>query len=105
MVAKISSKGGRVNNYVQEKRDEFFWAGCNDFLNETYLTLSYCVCINTGDLKMSSTARTVNNVFLIVLAPIIVFGPIIIAYKMYKVWQVKATWDQEPDTEEEKEGG
>ena len=42
---------------------------------------------------------------MLVLAPVIVFGPFVLAYKMYKGWQVKATWDQEPDTDEEKEGG
>ena len=49
-VAKITSKGCSANNFVQDKRDEFFWGGFNDFYNETYLTLSYCACINTSSL-------------------------------------------------------
>ena len=80
-------KQGRIHDYCRRKFDGFVWAGCNDFLNEIYLTMSFGICINTSSLEFSSTAIGINNVYGCIFALIVGFGPIILAKKVSSGWK------------------
>jgi len=55
--------------------------------NKFYLTMAFGICINTSSLEFSSTAIGINNVYGILFASIVGFGPILLAKKVAAGWK------------------
>ena len=85
----ILTRGGRAHNFITRKRNSFLWAGCNDFFNSIYMTMSFGFCVNVTSLfDFSSTSIIINNIYALFFGITIVTSPIAIAKKLLKGWLV-----------------
>ena len=79
---------GKALDFVVTKQIAFRWGGLCDFFNEVYLTMSFCVCINSSDMSFETPSEGVNNTFNLVVGVALVVGPIIIVVNLNKNWKV-----------------
>ena len=87
LFARILPRGNFLSDFVVRKRDQFRWAGLTDFVNDTCLSLSFCVIINTTKFGFNSWQDSVNSVFMIVVATLIVMWPIKVTLSTRSMWK------------------
>ena len=87
LLAKVLPNGNFVSKFVKSKRDAFLWAGLTDFVNETFLTLSFCILINTTEYRFNNWSNAFNSVFMTLVATILIVWPLKVTYSANKMWQ------------------
>lgn len=63
------------------------WSGAVDFFTDIYLTLSYCLCINSSSMEFESPSTSINNTFNIIIGIALVFGPILVVWGLNRGWK------------------
>ena len=87
LLARVLPSGNSVSNFARNKRDGFFWVGLTDFVNETYLTLAFCVCINTTEYRFNNWSNAFNSVFMTLIATVLIIWPFKVSYSASKLWK------------------
>ena len=89
IVRMMKNKNGCAYRFARRKLDGFFWAGCHDFINETYIAICFAACINYSDYKFSSGIVAFSNIFALFMTAVYVSDPLIIAIKAYRRWKLE----------------
>ena len=86
LLVRVLPSGNFVFKFVKNKRDDFMWAGLTDFVNETYLTLAFCILINTTEYRFNNWSNAFNSVFMTIVATILILWPLKVTYSANKMW-------------------
>ena len=88
LLTRVTSKGGKVNNWARSKKSSFRWAGFTTFLNEIYLNLAFACCINAYALGTSSSTTTFMSIMTVTVGLLEIFWPIKVACDLNKTMKV-----------------
>ena len=56
LLVKVLTEGSRAHSYFRMKLQSWLWSGVIDFFSDIYLTISYCVCINSSAMAVKDVA-------------------------------------------------
>ena len=84
---KYLAPSRRLAQFAHGKRTDFYWAGCVEFIEEMYLTMSFAFAINMSSMDFVSAAVGFNNVFTCLIGASILVTPITLTRKLHMGWK------------------
>ena len=76
LITSLAPKNGSIYTFTKTKQEAFKWAGLTDFTSEIYLSMSFCLCINTSAFSFDSRSEVINNVCACIMALFMLIWPL-----------------------------
>ena len=96
--------GGKLKEYANKSRGEFFWSGFIALIDDTYLNVCFALCIASSDARFDTPSLFVSNLSSVIFGVVYLLYPLVLQYQVAKRWNQLPTIDL-MSLSERREGG